>query len=331
MLKTTKHLHRLAAEHAGIHADRATRALIAIGVLLLALPAVSRLGDGQRPLPVDGPPPPVRYTVTDLGDGGARFDSVSAHSINDRGQVACGITAVAGAATFLWQNGRFTKLGPGRLIAPGRSLNNRGEVVGTATNGSWLPHVVIIRGGEAVDTGVLGYGYGIDDESRVVGLSRVNHHAFLYDRGKTIDLGTLGGVGSAAYQINQRGQIVGTAELPTGQRHAFPQSGGETREHPTAPVRPTAHAFLYSDGKMHDLGTLGGRISSGCAINDRGWVAGLSYLSDGALRAFLFRNGKMEGLDDLAGMEYCFPYGINSAGTIAGTAVKDQQTSFAIV
>ena len=50
-----------------------------------------------------------------------------------------------------------------------------------------------------------------------------------------VDLGTLGGATSVALGINNLGQVVGGADLATGFRHAF----------------------LWDDGVMTDLGTLG--------------------------------------------------------------------------
>ena len=68
------------------------------------------------------------------------------------------------------------------------------------------------------------------------------------------DLGTLGGTNSYAIAINDRGQVVGYSGTDRGM---------------------TGHAFLYSDGAMTDLGTLGGAVGSwASAINDRGQVVG---------------------------------------------------------
>src|SRR5437588_514051 len=54
------------------------------------------------------------------------------------------------------------------------------------------------------------------------------------------DLGTLGGSTSRAGAINQSGQVIGDAMLP-----------GDA----------VTHAFLWENGVMRDLGTLGGSVS----------------------------------------------------------------------
>jgi probable HAF family extracellular repeat protein len=80
------------------------------------------------------------------------------------------------------------------------------------------------------------------------------------------DLGTAGGTASSAIDINERGEVVGWIYTA--------RSRAET---------PSRHAFLWSQGRMRDLGTLplggGGDIpnaSAATAINDRGQVIGTS-------------------------------------------------------
>ncbi|MBM3475581.1 MAG: hypothetical protein FJX75_20135 [Armatimonadetes bacterium] len=78
------------------------------------------------------------------------------------------------------------------------------------------------------------------------------------------DLGTLGGEESVAYDLNEKGQVVGKSQTASGEWHAF----------------------LWEDGTMQDLGSLGGE-SCACAINEKGEVAGYSYVkgSRGPCRA----------------------------------------------
>jgi probable HAF family extracellular repeat protein len=60
------------------------------------------------------------------------------------------------------------------------------------------------------------------------------------------------------------------------------------------------HAFVYSDGAMQDLGTLGGTLSGGLAINASGQVTGWSFIAGSkAYHAFLYSNGHMTDLNSL--------------------------------
>src|SRR5256885_16635080 len=79
------------------------------------------------------------------------------------------------------------------------------------------------------------------------------------------DRGTLGtnheGSSSEAYCINSSGQV-----------------GGQS----TASLRSFADpAFLYSDGVLTSLGTLGGEYASARGINTSGQIAGYSTLRNG--------------------------------------------------
>lgn len=106
------------------------------------------------------------------------------------------------------------------------------------------------------------------------------------------DLGMLSGANSAKVSdINKSGQIVGTS---------------------------ANHAFLWSNGVMTDLGTLGGGVSMAYSINDSGVVVGEAATSSSEMHAFVWQNGVMKDLG-VAG-ETSAARGINSKGDIVGVA-----------
>jgi probable HAF family extracellular repeat protein len=87
------------------------------------------------------------------------------------------------------------------------------------------------------------------------------------------DLGTLpGGDHSQASGINNRGQVVGSSSLTS------PQEEG--------------NAFLWEDGEMTDLGTLGGNFSQAFGINSRGQVVGWSTTASGYDHAVLWNTAR---------------------------------------
>jgi probable HAF family extracellular repeat protein len=71
--------------------------------------------------------------------------------------------------------------------------------------------------------GDRGYAIALNDRGQVIGNSRSGggpFHAFVWEKGKMTDLGTLGGRESVAAALNERGQIVGWSETRSGTRHA---------------------------------------------------------------------------------------------------------------
>jgi len=115
-----------------------------------------------------------------------------------------------------------------------------------------------------------------------------------------IDLGTLGGDGSVAHAINNRGQVVGGGEMASRYYHAF----------------------LWQDGVMTDLGTLEGDDSSGAtAINDHGQVVGWSVGPSGQVRAFLWQDGVMTDLGLPEGARSSSASDINDRGQIVGESL----------
>jgi len=101
---------------------------------------------------------------------------------------------------------------------------------------------------------------------------------------------------SSEYSINERGQVIGTSGK---------------------------HAFLWENGKMRDLGTLGGKTSDAVAINERGQVIGQSATKSGRSHAFLWQNGKMRDLGVLPGDTDSEAVAINDRGQIVGCSSGD--------
>jgi probable HAF family extracellular repeat protein len=117
------------------------------------------------------------------------------------------------------------------------------------------------------------------------------------------DLGMFpGGNGyTVAYGLNASGQVVGYCATGSG--------------------AGTDRAFLYSNGMMTDLGTLGGSWGQGCGINASGQVVGVSTTSDGSYRAFLYSNGTMTNLGTLGTDPVSSrAYSINASGQVVGDA-----------
>ena len=85
------------------------------------------------------------------------------------------------------------------------------------------------------------------------------------------DLGTLGGDSSEAIWLNERGDIVGSADLPGTNLH---------------------DAVLWRNGKIHDLGTVDGdACSRGRSLNARGQAVGGSSDCHNFLHAFVWQDG----------------------------------------
>jgi probable HAF family extracellular repeat protein len=78
--------------------------------------------------------------------------------------------------------------------------------------------------------------------------------------------------------------------------------------------------FLYNDGAMTSLGTLGGNSGIGNGINASGQVAGYSENSSGTYRAFLSSGTTLTDIGDLGGGS-AVAYAINDVGQVVGSAV----------
>jgi probable HAF family extracellular repeat protein len=121
-------------------------------------------------------------------------------------------------------------------------------------------------------------------------------------------LGTLGGA-SIARDINDSGQVVGQSLNASGQNRAF----------------------LWDDGRMTDLGTLGGPASFARGIDDTGRVVGFSRNANNQTRAFLARNGNMTTLGTLTGFSSSEAWHINDSGVAVGRSFNSTSQGRAVL
>ena len=215
-------------------------------------------------------------------------------------------------------------------------VNDAGLVVGfadTATpdpdNGEgFVFHAFGWQGGPMKDLGTLpggtnSFAIWSNTAGAVVGLSETGHtdpllgapasHGALWQNGRVVDLGTLGGHESLATYINERGQVVGVAADAQPDDVSLFGWGTRTR------------AFLWERGVMRDLGTLGGPDAGAFAVDGSGRVAGASYTNSTpnadtgmpTLDPFLWVKGKMTDLGTLGGT-VGFANGINDRGQVVG-------------
>jgi len=252
---------------------------------------------------------------------------------------------------YVWQGGVLTDLG---ALIPGYSsfayaINARGETVGVSENGQIDPltgnyeTIAVLWKDGIVNLGTLGGNQSVanatNDRGQVAGAAlntmsdpfanafaltylfvpaATQSHAFRWtEAGRMKDLGTLGGPDSSASFVNRRGQIAGesftsfTANSSTGV--------------------PTLDPFFWENGKMVDIGTLGGTFSQPNGMNNSGQVVGVSNTTgDQAGHAFLWDQHHSPSLMDLGtvGGSSSSANWINDAGEIVGSATNPSDTEW---
>jgi probable HAF family extracellular repeat protein len=231
--------------------------------------------------------------LTDLGTLAAGWSS-SAFWISGNGLIVGNsqngqidpLVGVPETRAVLWQKGGITDLGTleGGYESFGAAVNNGGQVVGDALNTIPDPFCLLAPGFCTTQT-----------------------RAFLWQNGAMQDLGTLGGPDAIAALVNERSQIAG-------------QSYTNSTPNPVTGL-PTLDPFLWQNGTMLDLGTLGGTFGFPTALNKRGQVVGQSNLAgDLIFHPFLWT--KSRGMQDLGtfGGDTGTTQWINDAGEVVGKA-----------
>ena len=85
---------------------------------------------------------------------------------------------------------------------------------------------------------------------------------------------------------------------------------------------PISHGFVWRDGRMRDLGTLGGDVTEPRGFNVLGHVVGVSSIAPGGeLHAFLWRDGRMTDLGPTTELQ---PAGINVWGQVVGCSLSPE-------
>jgi probable HAF family extracellular repeat protein len=260
------------------------------------------------------------------------------------------------AHAFKWQNGLLFDLrslaGPGDLSSSASWISPSGLISGLSQNGRTdplligLPEVraVLWKGENIINLGtlpggnesvalavnnrgqVVGFsGNDIRDDKSLVGLT-TQTRAFLWQRGRMQDLGTLpGGSDAAALLINERGQVVGQSYTD----ESVPPSPLCDTELPL-----TLHGFIWERGALTDLRTLGGSCTFTYGLNNRGQVVGQSSVSgDLTSHPYIwdYQNG-MADLGTLGGDDgYGFASWINDAGTVVGTVTNENNQAIRAV
>jgi probable HAF family extracellular repeat protein len=265
------------------------------------------------------------------------YNQIAGQSLNGLIDPLLGAPA---AVAVLWKsNGQIVDLGTlGGNESLAAMVNNRGQVVGAAANaipdpfpgplGFWgtQSRAFLWEKGVMKDLGDLGgpdaLAISVNERGQIAGISYTSstpsgvandwcqdippQNPFLWEKGRMIDLGTLGGAcGFPSFTggLNNQGQVVGQSDL-----------AGDS----------TAHPFLW-DLKRHphlrDLGTLGGTFGSATGLNDAGEIIGVATTPDDvAAHAFFWSNGVMKDLGTVKRDGCSVAYHINAGGEVVGTS-----------
>lgn len=203
------------------------------------------------------------------------------------------------------------------------AINDRGEIVGSSRlSGNTSTHGFLFGRGTLTDLSPLNSG-----QVQTVGPTDINNHgriasglmqegiysAAIYDSrtGQITSLGSLGGVAFGSFNgtatsINDFGDVVGYSYLDDQNRHAF----------------------LYQDGLLRDLGSLGG-YSAALSINNDGDVAGFSSESvTGWAHAFIYRDGVMIEINPFGDSHNeSIARALNNKGELVGYGINGQYTN----
>jgi probable HAF family extracellular repeat protein len=199
-------------------------------------------------------------------------------AIDDSGRIAGYVTGPMGNHAAIYRDGAWSlvsNLGRGSEIL---AATAKGTLGGAAYRSDGKLEAFLLVDGKPAPMSWPSGGsavYAATDGGHIAGILATATgatHAFV-GTGQTLsDLGTLGGLRSAAYGMNARGDVVGTSEMAGGGAHPFVARAGTLQ--------------------MVDLGLPDGASSSDArGIDAAGNIVGNSIASNGLSRAWVFRPG----------------------------------------
>jgi probable HAF family extracellular repeat protein len=233
----------------------------------------------------------------------------------------------------IWTSeGHIHNLGtlPGGTESFAFDVNSRGDVIAASNNTVPDPfsmfgwgtqtRTLLVQDGFMRDIGTLGgpdaVALTINERGQITGQSYINsapnvdnspscppgvpaQNPYLWDKGRMIDIGTLGGTCGFPNRLNNRGQVVGDSYLADNQT-----------------VRP----FFWDRGVLTDIGTLGGPTGQALDLSDSGLVVGTADLADGTHHAFVWQDGVMTDVGVVPGDLCSNGRAVNSRGQAIGTS-----------
>src|SRR5262245_13729851 len=198
------------------------------------------------------------------------------------------------------------------------AINDRGHVVGSSRlAGNAVTHGFLFGSGRMMDLSPLNSG-----EVQTVGPWDINNHG-------TVASGLMrDGVYSAAIFESRTGEVTPLGSLSGVAFGSFNgtatsvNDSGETVGYSYADDL-NLHAFLYKNGLMRDLGSLGG-YSAALSINNAGDIVGFSAESAfGVAHPMVYRNGRMSAINPFGGASNeGIGWKLNDRGAVVGEAIN---------